>query len=320
MNTAHEGLHKQYFDKGILDFLIFPDHQDSLDVHGNVVCTYHDDLRAMFFLMSEFKDQYHPLDWYPSDFDPAKWGREDWDIRKIRQRTELWKKIRFSFTLRGSEAHLLLGFFVPKPSERAWKFREEKKFTEEELKNMQVGTQSEDICIIVYLHAFPNAQFHEQGLWSARHGWAASPDGIAVFPEDGDRYVLEFKTSQLDCDFKAYYVPQIYMEMLMTGIDKCHLIRFNAKEQKMRFFEIFLDKAHFLPKMKYLWERALRSDPEDLQTMLVHDTEYKSFRGELYSFARDLKPFYEVELQKNHRLRQRIEKYHEATEGQFKGK
>lgn len=311
-------MRKTYFDKGILDFLIFPTHQLQLNFKNQVERTYHEDLRSLFALKDLLKERYHELDWYPDDFDPREWGQLMPDTRKIRQKSRMWKQIRVSFQMSGTDAYVLLGFFVPK--DRIWRFREEKVFSEEQIKAMDHGKANEDVCILAYMKAFPQVHFYEQGLWSGRYtraysnGWAASPDGIAVFPEDQDRYVLEFKCSEKDCDFKAYYYPQIYMEMIMTSIRKHHLVRFKEERggEKFRFFEEFLDE-NLLSRFLYLWQRALSHDPERLQDLLLFDKDYKDMRNELFKRAKDKESFYELDLENDPLLQNQIEIYRNAV-------
>ena len=177
------------------------------------------------------------LMWFPPDVDPAEYGIKV-DPRLIPQRTKLWFKMR---GISGTKAYTLLGFWVGKDS----------KFGSQQRAIMRLGSLSEDYALLCYFSKFDSCRFQEMGWCPAParkypDGWGASPDGLFIdqqmkwsdVPEatkdfyrpEGfniHRGVCEIKTSETNTSMSAYYIPQMYMEMIALESVWADLLRFH---------------------------------------------------------------------------------------------
>jgi hypothetical protein len=98
---------------------------------------------------------------------------------------------------------------------------------------MRFGAQNEDVATLLYMSAFPDATVTSVGVCATSAmppGWNASPDALLdnaqvalpAFVRDqwpnanASLGVLEIKSSVLSLAMEAYYIPQVYWEMMST--------------------------------------------------------------------------------------------------------
>lgn len=175
------------------------------------------------------------LKWFPPDIDPNMYGIK-LDPREVPQRCPLWFKLRGEVS--GSKAYVLVGYFADRKDQPLNAFAKSA---------MRLGTLSEDLILISYLHAYPKRIYYEVGWVPIEHkkSWGASPDGIIVDPDmswdklpsdiasnwkrdggiDITHGACEFKTSRTKLGMEAYFYPQLYMEMIALNVVWADLIR-----------------------------------------------------------------------------------------------
>jgi hypothetical protein len=201
------------------------------------------------------EERFHGLAFFPAS--PDKTLLEAGvDASRVPQRTPLWFKLRG--TVSGTKASKLCGFYVPdKRTEegRNWSLNgPSKPFSAYQKCNMRFGSLREFYMIIIYLLTYPLRSFHEVGWCAMRKPypvtWGASPDGYVYDPTltieqlprslvaahklpnkriDITKGAIEFKASRNNCKMAAYYIPQIYMEMMALRTVWVDLVRYCEK-------------------------------------------------------------------------------------------
>lgn len=210
------------------------------------------DLGALI-LKPTFGARYIPLDFFPPDINPADYELEI-DPRYIPQRCPLWFKMRADVS--GSKSYKFVGFFIPPKTSKEgqnWSFNNPEPMTPFQKARMCMGVLSEDPMTAAYLTRYPNRIFSEIGACSVPHNlgyplnWGASPDGLVCDPDmtlskipqkyrkhlglypgrfDVTKGVVEFKASAKKLSLEAYFLPQLYMEMIATNTCWADLVRY----------------------------------------------------------------------------------------------
>lgn len=176
------------------------------------------------------QNRFHHLQFFPLDIDPSAYGLKV-DPRTIPQRTPLWFKMRGEVT--GTKAYKFMGYWS-----------DDSPIDDRARANMRFGTYAEEYAIMLMLLSRPHISISLLGWCTAEQpypiGWGASPDGLItdetmtwdVVPEsiakdfDVKRGVLEIKSSRNKLSMEAYFIPQIYMEMISTKTCWCDLVRY----------------------------------------------------------------------------------------------
>lgn len=267
----------------------------------------------LHFMKQHLGERGRFLDWFPPDVDPAQWGLRI-DPRRIPQRTPLWFKLRGDVS--GSKAYSLLGWFC-----------DNKPMTAFQKSAMRLGTHSEDLIVLAYFHTFPDRIFEEFGWCPAPGypiGWGASPDGMVEdpgmtweqVPEPTRSYyynkkdvrpitcgACEFKTSRTKLALEAYFLAQVYMEMMALQVVWCDLVRYRPSREwnqeqgvwhykdEAHVYRIFRDpnlEARMIP----LWKRA-QANQHALQKIVAED-EYVAIREHLESLAVQHQPYHKI--------------------------
>lgn len=262
------------------------------------------------------------LMWFPPDVDPSEHGIKV-DPRCIPQRTKLWFKLR---GISGTKAYTLLGFMIPKlGSEDAKNYNFYKSaipFSSQQRAMMRLGSISEEYALLAYFSKYQHQRFQEMGWCPAPpklypSGWGASPDGLLldntmtwnkVSPATASAYkplgidvtrgVCEIKTSRTHTNMRAYYIPQMYMEMLSLECAWAHLLRFHHVRSYEDGQWVFRDQLHVYrierdPKREAqfveMWKYAL--DRLDNLVEVVHTTDrFCEMRKELEAEAEKMVP------------------------------
>lgn len=282
-------------------------------------------------------DRYQSLAWFPPDVDPTLWGLRI-DARSIPQRSPLWFKLRGIVS--GSKAYQLLGFFMNAP----------KRFNAFAKSAMRLGTLCEDVAAAAYLVTFPARVFQEVGWCAAPHGpagWGASPDGVLIdasmtwdsVPDyvradyvgregafDITRGACEFKTSRTKLCCEAYFLAQVYMEMIALDVVWCDLVRYRP----LRAWDAdalkwtYRDVAHVYrvwrrrdleARLMELWKRASSSSSSSstMNSSRVQDEPpFVQMRSELEHMAAALQPYHVIEVENAVPVCAVIEAYVEA--------
>lgn len=263
---------------------------------------------------------------FPYDVDPVMAGIK-LDPKTIPQRTPLWFKFRGAVT--GSKAYTLLGFWVPtKDKDPRWRYGAGEQFTSFQRANMRFGAQSEDYAAIMYMMRRPHTRLEMVGWCQAPKwlpsDWGASPDGVIVDPTmtwpgdmsselkayykdkgvtDITRGALEIKSSKRSLKMDAYFIPQVYMEMICLNVMWCDLVRYCQTSfsdpvthewrygHKARVYRIYRDREteeQLLKLLKYALERQ-----ETLQELVHTDAAFIEMRAFLEKLAEAL-PFEEI--------------------------
>ncbi len=130
---------------------------------------------------------------------------------------------------------------------------------------MKVGRVCEMEVVIAYLAYYTDRIITEVGWFDhpdkPYHG--ASPDGLVTIPNrtfddypgwvtdlfrtsrvnldnvDPTKMVLEIKVSQVNCEFKAYYVTQLYQEMICTNTYCADLVKMCVSTGEIKVFRVY---------------------------------------------------------------------------------
>ena len=216
-----------------------------------------------YWMEKNFEDQYIPLPFiHPNpEVDPKV------PSDRIPQSHPLWKKKRErenpppSTSLKGkvggSTAYKLIGFFknsgLEKPDPNV---------------AMRMGRLIEMEVVVAYLKQYPNRKVYETG-WNPHpkdKNQGASPDAIIVdttwtidsFPEwvinrckrdnninveeiDTMRGILEIKVSKKNNAFMAYYLPQLYQEMICTDTWWAELVKYCTTSKEIKVYRVYRD-------------------------------------------------------------------------------
>jgi SAM-dependent methyltransferase len=284
------------------------------------------------FMARQLGERGRFLAWFPPDVDPAQWGLR-LDPRHIPQKTPLWFKLRGDVS--GSKAYSLLGWFGG----------DDRLMTAFQKHAMRLGNLSEDLIILLYLHAFPNRVFEEMGWCQAPGhpiGWGASPDGVIIdaqmtwdnvpmhvasqYSKESrntiqiTRGACEFKTSRTKLTVEGYFLPQVYMEMIALQVIWCDLVRFRPSRQwdattgawryndEAHVYRIFRDpsiEARLIP----LWKRAHVN--QHVLKQIVCEEAFVSMRKELEQMAREQIPYRTIQVSsEDPKLETTLQEYH----------
>jgi hypothetical protein len=278
-------VHLTLLGDGELEYELFETHQLKVTSDGHVQAMYftiennrvfanqdwclerHIDMK-LFYMSEHF--EYANLQWFPPDVDLQTQYGIKVNASKIPQRCPMWFKLRGHVT--GTKAYALLGFFVPLNGTYDYN-KGQQDFSPIQRANMRNGALSEDMAILNYLTHYKNRKFEEVG-WVELHGkngWGASPDGVihdlafddSELPEetkaaysDFTRGAIEIKTSRNKSSMEAYFIPQVYMEMMSLGVAWCDLIRYCNDECYV--YRIYRDpkvEQFLLALWNYAYER-----------------------------------------------------------------
>ena len=213
------------------------------------------------FIQSVVGDRFKGLKYYPPDLDLLR-DLSGIKSEEVPQRTPMWFKLRGKVS--GSKAYSLLGYWLPSPTTQVglkWSWTAPAVFSQWQKANMRYGTLYENHVALAYLLAPHNRHksFQEVGWVVAPKpyppGWGASPDGLIHDPKmtwdqlpndllqqyskadrkkfDITRGAAEFKTSKYNCKFEAYYLPQVYMEMISLDVVWCDLVKYNISTKNI---------------------------------------------------------------------------------------
>ena len=265
------------------------------------------------------------LRWFPPDVDPAEYGIVI-DPRCIPQRTSLWFKLRGIIS--GTKAYTLLGFWVPNKGTKAAEhynfFKGDGTFSNFSRAAMRLGSLSEDYCLMAYMSHFRHTTFYECGWCPAPRehypqGWGASPDGLfidetmaweqlpshiaAQYNEsdafDITRGACEFKTSRTKTSMEAYFIPQVYLEMISLETVWADLLRFrhcrtfDEETHEWHYkdtayvYRIYRDRAleaEFVEMWKHAYQHA------ETLVDVVASTRYAKMRQRLEKMAKAMQP------------------------------
>jgi hypothetical protein len=281
----------------------------------NVLCNQFMDTHASIQLQVDMGLSFLPrhisgafLRWFPPDVDPIMWGLVI-DPSLIPQRSPLWFKLRGIVS--GSKAYQLLGF---------WADRAGTPFGIHARAAMRLGSISEPYVFMAYLSVYPGRSFQEVGWCKAPRdrypeGWGASPDGIFLDPTmtwdqvpeatreayctlcDITRGAAEFKVSRTKTQMEAYFIPQVYMEMIALNVVWCDLVRFKHSRYKNDHW-IYEDQACVYriyrdPELEKdlvaLWKYALAHDN------CVIEKPFVDMRQRLETMAESMEPVKQID-------------------------
>ena len=148
---------------------------------------------------------------------------------------------------------------------------------------MKIGRMREMEVVVAYLAHYKNRLVTEVGWFDhpskPYHG--ASPDGLITIPgrtfddypkwvtdlfekaqvrlANPEKLVLEIKVSQVNCEFKAYYVAQIYQEMICTGTHCAELVKMCVTTGEIKAFRIYRN-----PIFEHLFSECLDRVEKDM--------------------------------------------------------
>ncbi len=114
---------------------------------------------GMWWFVNQFPDRFTPIQFFPSDVNPINYGLHI-DASKIPPRSPLWFSFRGPVT--GRKASTLLGFYVPKTGN--WSIDAEAVFSDKTKELMWFGTDSEDVALVILLHAYPNIKVRKTNV------------------------------------------------------------------------------------------------------------------------------------------------------------
>ena len=219
------------------------------------------------------------VSFYPWDINPEEYHIKI-NCRKIAQCTPQW--VRGEVT--GTKAYNLIGFWVPtEAQDPGWTLDGDKTFDARSLENMRFGKDSEDMATMIYIQHTGN-QVRNVGSYRApvpySSSWTASPDGIV----NGGQGVLEIKSSKRSLDMEAYFIPQVYLEMICTGTQWTDLVRFCPP--RARIYRINRDVV-LEARLLALIKRAV-ANKDHIQRLVHTDKEYIDMRAELKVMARNM--------------------------------
>jgi hypothetical protein len=315
-----------------LFFTIENNKTDAKDTQNELMLMLHIDCRTHILpeCIPNGRERFHALHWFPPDVDVL--AAPNVDPRSIPQRTRPWHLIRPTADLSGSSSPKFLGYFVPSRKEKpTWSIKNAAgagaitTFTIEEKCRMRLGTIMEESALIIYMHMNPHVIFHEVGWCSAavvnEPKWGASPDGFLVRPNmtwdlispdirshyEGNpkiniqHGVLEIKTSQYKTSMEPYYIPQMYLEMMVLGAVWGDLIRYRPMRSKSADGKwtihdqacIYRVERHLPTEemMITLWKYAY-TNSDRLQD-IVNESEFVQMRIFLKNVAEHLVPWCE---------------------------
>lgn len=244
------------------------------------------------------------LMWFPPDVDPKLYGLFI-DPQLIPQHCPLWFKLRAEVS--GFKAYVLLGFFVPRPGTKEaqnYSFYS-REFSRDDTSRarMRLGSISEELALITYCSHFKHVTFDEMGSVAATApypvGWGASPDGLLHmkeppfeskdYPElEGRRGACEIKTSRTQTTASAYFIPQMYMEMIALQATWAHLIRFHRPKHDTDtayVYECRRDRS-LEDSFIRLWMHALNNVHSLVQTVM--EPEFVKMRAHLEKLAKGM--------------------------------
>ena len=190
----------------------------------------------------------------------------------------------------------LLGYFVPEyEKEPKWNMWKREKQTSFSLVRMRFGGLREDDIIIAYLNKYKNRVFEQTGYTTHEDNkdkWGASPDGIIYDKETKKRKTIEFKSSQSDCEFKGYFIPQVLWEMACCKTDEGELVKYyeekkndNSKVEKHCRITVLKEDKELLKDITNLVVKSkkLRNSVQFMK--LVHSKPYVDMRARLDKMA-----------------------------------
>jgi len=279
------------------------------------------DMSLTWFEQTMGKERYKDTEFFPYDIDPEKYNLKV-DFRRIPQRTPLWFKARGELT--GTKAYKVLGFYVPtKEADPGWTLDggETKPIDNFQRSRMRFGSLVEEGAAVLYMLTRPHVRLEMVGFCKTPldmklpSSWGCSPDGLiydpsmspAKIPEsiwnllsiaekgwDVRNGVLEIKSSKNSLKFNAYYLPQIYMEMISTKTIWCDLVRYTRKritdvhgkwitKHVARIYRVFRHKP-VQEKMIELWKYGLKHKKR-LQDVVHSDQAFIQFRKYLSDVA-----------------------------------
>jgi hypothetical protein len=289
----------------------------SHNVNGALVVRLNVSMGHTFIPKTLGAKRYKDTVFFPYDIDPTQYGLRV-NPQTIPQRTPLWFKLRGAVS--GSKAYTLLGYWVPtKAKDPHWSFEGGgASFNDTQKANMRFGSQSEDYAALLYMMKFPQTRLEMVGWCNAPAprfpaDWGASPDGLIVDPtltwkdmpacfnaSSGmlpTRGALEIKSSKTSLKMDAYYLPQVYMEMICLQTMWCDLVRYKRSsstdasthqwsyEHKARVYRIYRDKEteeQLVSLLRYALERK-----ERLQDV-VQEPQFVAMRSFLADLAEKL--------------------------------
>lgn len=236
---------------------------------------------ALYFLPQLLgADRFKDTVFFPFDIDPKKY-RLRIDSKTIPQRTPLWFKFRGPVT--GTKMYTLLGFWVPTMAQDpTWTLDGPKIFSPQQRANMRFGSESEEYAILLYLNAYDTTRVEMIGWCNVPlnshlpSDWGCSPDGLLIddslgwddmpdgyketFPLlDPRRGALEIKSSKSSLSMQAYFIPQVYMEMICLETMWCDLVRYKHGHTA-RIYRIFRDtrlEQDMLTLVQYARDRSM---------------------------------------------------------------
>lgn len=281
------------------------------------------DMALSWFEQVMGPERFNDTIFFPYDIDPAKYNIKV-DLSTIPQRTPLWFKAR---GFGGTKAYRALGFYVPTAEEDGgWTFDggDTKPMDAFQKSRMRFGALAEDEASVLYMLARPQVKISMWGWCKTPPSmklptsWGCSPDGTvydpsmsaAKIPEsiwsllsdtekgwDVCKGALEIKSSKNSLKFNAYYLPQVYMEMICTETLWCDLIRYSPKritdmqgrwvtKHVARVYRVYRHKPTE-EKMIQLWKYAL-DHKKQLQEIVFKDAAFIEFRKYLETVAENL--------------------------------
>lgn len=248
------------------------------------------------------------------------------DASRLHQRTPRWFIERGEGDMTGTKGYKYLGFWVPtKEEDPGWTINSQPVFTPIQQARVDRGSVSEDPALIMYLTRFPHIRVSLVG-WvrlKGSDGWGASPDGLAVDPSsrilpegivssaDPSRGIVEIKTSNSVGrvpDMQAYYLPQMYMEMMAAETSWGDLVRFSAQEKRMRVYRVYRHQKT-QDRLVELWKYAI-AHKHRLQEVVLEEP-FVQMRAYLKELASKLE-YTEIELTEE--MAERIRRYQEYEE------
>lgn len=285
------------------------------------------------------------LRWFPPNIDPAEYGIKI-DPTLIPQRTPLWFKL---CGISGTKAYTLLGFWVPKLGSKeadAYNFHKAGDLSNFAHGAARLGCLSENYILMTYCHQYPKRMFAEMGWCPAplnTHypiGYGASPDGLFIDKEmtwsllppdilaqysleerknfDITHGACEFKTSRTKTAMEAYFIPQVYMEMIALRAVWADLVRFRRERefdetsQTWKYkdvayiYRIYRDlslEKEMLSLWKYAYDRA------DQLCRVVTEPAFVAMRHRLACMATDAEPVAIVHVQNEPALKVAFDLY-----------
>jgi hypothetical protein len=264
-----------------------------------------------------YEHRFRGLRYFPPDVNPTLYGVKV-DAKLVPQRTPMWFKLRGEVT--GTKAYILLGFWVPTVEEDpTWTIDAKRILTAFQLARMRLGSSCEDPSLIAYMDHNPLSSIQLVGWCTCGtpfpFGWGSSPDALVTDPRmtwenlrdivgdwtpeelsefDPTLGVIEIKTSR---SFSAYFLPQVYMEMISTKRLWTDLILFSSStpdgaHASARIYRIYRRKPLELALVKLLKYALARQN--ELQTV-VREEPFCKMRGLLTEMAARI-PYTEMRI------------------------